>query len=330
MKHYQIVLDVLEYIHKNNYYPYDKVEIAISALSLNEKRLTTYILMETLRKTVLIDYVLSEFLSNPGKLPGKILNILRIGTMQILFSENYTNRKIVNDMVDLVSNERFKKLVNAVLRKVSKAGRDFSGFPENVKYSHPLWLYREIRKNYKKSYLDVLMENTMKPDFTYKFSGDDEELEKNGYDFIPGLEEDSITVFEKGNRRIKLQRIDPVLNFLKSEFDLPVFRVNGSRSGLICEKPWLLNILNENKIRNISYEIKKSVDEIEENEFIYYNTSFISTENGEILKNLRGYKVIRVKISKMNTVNDELSGNYIIGNQTLRPSYFAVMRKING
>ncbi|MDK2951941.1 MAG: rRNA (cytosine967-C5)-methyltransferase, partial [Kosmotogales bacterium] len=99
MKHYQIVLDVLEYIHKNNYYPYDKVEIAISALSLNEKRLTTYILMETLRKTVLIDYVLSEFLSNPGKLPGKILNILRIGTMQILFSENYTNRKIVNDMV---------------------------------------------------------------------------------------------------------------------------------------------------------------------------------------------------------------------------------------
>lgn len=329
MKYYQIVLDTLEYINKNKYYPYDKVEVAISALSLTEKKLTAYLIMETLRKLVLIDFVLSKFLTKPKKLPEKILNILRIGTMQIIFSENYSNKSSVNDMVDLVANERFKKLVNAVLRKVSRENWDFSEFPENIKYSHPLWIFKKIKKSYKKSYRDILIQNTMKPDFTYKFTGNDEELERNGYDFIPGLRDGSFVVFEKGNMTVKMKKIDPIEDILKGEFNLPVFLAPGTQSSLICEKPWLLKTLTQEEVEKSSKRILKEISEIEDDRFIYYNSSFFIDENTEVLKKLKGYEVIRVKINKMKVVNDDLMGNFIIANQTLRPSYFAMMRKIN-
>ena len=105
-----------------------------------------------LQNLYLCDFVLQAFSSQKlRKLEPTVLDILRVGTYQILFLDRVPDFSAVDESVELtkkLANPRAAGFVNAVLRKVAAEGRKLplpAGNGEealHIRYSFPLWLIR--------------------------------------------------------------------------------------------------------------------------------------------------------------------------------------------
>ena len=132
-----IILD--EYIQKNRN-------------QLNEKdiNLISEIVYGTITWKLTIDYIIQKYSKiKLKKISPWILNILRISVYQIVFLDKIPKSAAVNESVNLTKKYGVKStgFVNAILRKVSK--EDYEEIEElHLKYSMPLWLIEELKKNY--------------------------------------------------------------------------------------------------------------------------------------------------------------------------------------
>lgn len=106
----------------------------------------------TLRTLNTLDWVLAQFLKQPiGKLPARIINILRMGVYQILYMAKVPDSAACNESANLArtyGHAGTVKLVNGVLRNVVRS-KDQLPYPDidkdpvkgiSVRYSHPEWL----------------------------------------------------------------------------------------------------------------------------------------------------------------------------------------------
>ena len=105
-----------------------------------------------LEKRLTLDYVLSQFSKQPlEKLTPKVLEILRLGTYQILFMDRVPDSASVNESVNLAKRNGAAKasgFVNGVLRSLLR-GKDGLSWPnESVRYSCPEWLIALWRSAY--------------------------------------------------------------------------------------------------------------------------------------------------------------------------------------
>jgi 16S rRNA (cytosine967-C5)-methyltransferase len=117
-----------------------------------DRALTTDLVTGVLRWQNQLDYLISHFAKRPlSKLDADVVQILRIGTYQLLHLDRIPASAAVNDAVAMT--KRAKKssaagLVNAVLRAVSRADAHSLPLPGldarldylNVSLSHPRWL----------------------------------------------------------------------------------------------------------------------------------------------------------------------------------------------
>ena len=96
-------------------------------LSPRDRALATTLVYGTVQRRATLDHVIEGFSARPlAKLDPPVLAALRLGAFQLLFLDGIPSHAAVNESVELVKREQRggAQLVNAVLRRVAREGRD--------------------------------------------------------------------------------------------------------------------------------------------------------------------------------------------------------------
>ncbi|MFB0524434.1 MAG: 16S rRNA (cytosine(967)-C(5))-methyltransferase RsmB [Phycisphaerae bacterium] len=90
----------------------------------NEKQRATDLVYGTIRNRNVIDTVIATFSGRPvERIPAKLLNIIRIGAFELIYSPETPEYSIVNEAVEntkAVSGRKQTSFVNAVLRQITR------------------------------------------------------------------------------------------------------------------------------------------------------------------------------------------------------------------
>ena len=90
----------------------------------NEKQRATDLVFGTIRNRNVIDTVIATFSGRPvQRIPAKLLNIIRIGAFELIYSPETPEYSIVNEAVEntkAVSGRKQTSFVNAVLRQITR------------------------------------------------------------------------------------------------------------------------------------------------------------------------------------------------------------------
>lgn len=129
-------------------------------LSPADHRLLTELVMGSLRWRAFLDQQIEKHSSQPlGKLDREVIAALRLGAYQLLLLDRIPGHAAINESVELVKRARKRSaagMVNAVLRKISRARSDFShpsktakgGAPSEIESSHPRWMVERWEQLY--------------------------------------------------------------------------------------------------------------------------------------------------------------------------------------
>ena len=147
------------------------------ALSPAERARAQRLATECLRAMERVDRILNAYLQK--KPPIRIFNILRLATFEL--STGGDAHGVVNDAVTLAAMDKkysmFKGLVNAVLRKVAKSGRE--QWPKLRAARIPIWLRRALKDVYGREVISAIerVQSNMPPvDLTPKDPNRAEEI----------------------------------------------------------------------------------------------------------------------------------------------------------
>lgn len=143
----ETALEILTFFDQNHHIPFKKLEVAIYTLEEEERPFCWSLIMDTLRKRIILDRLLNVFLKRPDNLPPPVMNVLRLGTLQLFFYDSVPDYAAVKTSVDLIKERRLKNLVNAVLRRIAGQKEDLGKILEQIGTTYPAWLsdhWREI------------------------------------------------------------------------------------------------------------------------------------------------------------------------------------------
>lgn len=132
-----------------------KAQISRDGLSGADAALCSRMVYGVLQNQMLLDHYIGAYCSQkPDHLQPPLLDILRLGSYQILFLDKVPDSAAVNESVELA--KLFKRsqaagLINAVLRKISRNKKELPPIPDrdeerylSIRYSHPKWLVRRL------------------------------------------------------------------------------------------------------------------------------------------------------------------------------------------
>lgn len=126
-------------------------------LNIKDINLISEIVYGVITWKLTIDTIIQKYSNTKlNKISKWVLNILRIGTYQILFLDKIPKSAAVNECVNLTKKYGFKSasFVNAVLRKIEKSDYDELNKIENdierisKLNSIPMWIVEELLKQY--------------------------------------------------------------------------------------------------------------------------------------------------------------------------------------
>ncbi len=146
---YQILGSVLRW-----HLPLDEAineQKSYAKLSPADRGFARLMVTETLRHLGQIDYVLKPLLKTPiNKMkPPSVINVLRLGVVQLLCLENPSEHAAVDLSVEMVARDRkmrhTKGMVNAVLRRIV---REKKTLPTDISMNIPRWLMRSWEEGY--------------------------------------------------------------------------------------------------------------------------------------------------------------------------------------
>ena len=120
----------------------------VSALSPEDRNLTTALVMGVLRWQLVLDAIIGPYLSRPSEaLPVEAAIAMRLGVFQLKFLERIPVHAAINESVELVKQSpapHTAGLVNAVLRKIAKT----DAVNQDPVAAHPEWMVRRWRAAY--------------------------------------------------------------------------------------------------------------------------------------------------------------------------------------
>lgn len=176
-----------------------------------DKIFITGLVYGTVKWKLAIDWVIGEFSNIPfKKLSSWILNILRLGVYQLIYTDRIPDSAACNESVKLAmkyGHRGSKGYVNGVLRNIARMSSNNS-FPDminskikynnepikylSIKYSHPEWMVKRWVELFSKSFTESLLKsNNENPDFTVrvntiKITKDDfeKEMEDKGIEYL--------------------------------------------------------------------------------------------------------------------------------------------------
>lgn len=125
---------------------------ALNRLDTRDRAFVGAMLLTTLRHLGQIDDLIKRTLERPDQKlqPASLLNLLRIATVQIVFM-GVPDHASVNTSVDLCDRlglSRMKGFVNAILRRMTQEGREWTTLQDAPKLNTPPWLWQSWIKDY--------------------------------------------------------------------------------------------------------------------------------------------------------------------------------------
>ncbi len=142
-----------------------------------------------------IDFVIEQFSSmKMGKISPWILNILRLGAYQLLYTQKVPESAACNESVNLskkYGHAASIRFVNGVLRNIARNKNNIKYPDENkdtavflsIKYSHPVWMVKNWLECFGRDFTESLLKsNNEVPDLTVRVNTlkiSKDELEKN-------------------------------------------------------------------------------------------------------------------------------------------------------
>jgi len=135
-----------------------------------DRNFVTELVYGTVRWKLTIDWIIGQFSNiKLEKLSPWILNIMRLGVYQLLFTDKVPQSAACNESVKLskkYGHSASSGYVNAVLRNIAR-NRDKISYPEraenilkylSVKYSHPEWMINEWIKLFGEEFTESLLQ----------------------------------------------------------------------------------------------------------------------------------------------------------------------------
>ena len=129
------------------------------SLDDRDRALAMHLVLGVLQNVTLLDTEIDTFLQKKKTQDLPVRNILRLGAFQLLFSDKIPPRAAVYESVSLCKEAGYSSasgLVNAVLRKITDAGRlrtdDLS-----VLYSHPRWFVDRMIQRHGREFTEALL-----------------------------------------------------------------------------------------------------------------------------------------------------------------------------
>lgn len=132
-----------------------KRELAKAGLDSRDGALASRLCYGVLQQQMYLDFLLSEFSSMPlERMQPVVLDALRLGAYQLLFTDKIPANAAVNESVELVKkfgkNKKAAGFVNGILRNLDRNRAALPPLPEeeirrlSIQYSHPQWLVKEF------------------------------------------------------------------------------------------------------------------------------------------------------------------------------------------
>lgn len=152
----ELALRVLQRCHRQGAWVDEALrqELARGGLDSRDAALTSRLAYGVVQNQLLLDCYLVHFCNIPlEKLSPRVLDILRLGAVQLLFFDRIPAMAAVNESVKLAKQGGGPKtggLVNAVLRNLDRSRNALPALPTDplerlsIQYSHPLWLVKEF------------------------------------------------------------------------------------------------------------------------------------------------------------------------------------------
>src|SRR5688500_19403695 len=109
-------------------------------MSPSERAFAQLLAKTTLRRIGQIDEILNQFLEHPlAPRSSRIMHTLRLGVTQLLWLETPPHAAVHSavEMTKQIKMEKYSGLVNAVLKRVSREGRDIVAAQDAVKLNTP-------------------------------------------------------------------------------------------------------------------------------------------------------------------------------------------------
>jgi 16S rRNA (cytosine967-C5)-methyltransferase len=154
-----------------------------SSCNRADRALATTLVNGVLRYRGLLDFIISHFYHhNLAKAAPVLVNILRMGTFQLLYLDKVPDWAAVHECVKLArkyKGERLAKLTNGVLRKITRENVQLDQWLEDkepieqlaLKYSHPAWLVGRWIETYGRSRTETLLaRNNQSPVFGFRIN----------------------------------------------------------------------------------------------------------------------------------------------------------------
>ena len=139
-------LDVFQAVLREQRPLEDQVDLSTRSLDPRDRGFVRLVVATTLRRLGQIDRVLERCLDSP--LPRKLApvkDILRLGAAQLLFLDTPAHA-VVDTAVEITKKGKFGPyagMVNAVLRRLSREGKDLAAAVDAPRLNTPRWLWQD-------------------------------------------------------------------------------------------------------------------------------------------------------------------------------------------
>lgn len=152
----ELACDAIDRIFSGKEYSNIVINQIIRDNDLNEKdrALFTQIVLGVVKNKLLLDFYLAPFIKGKN-LSSWLRHLLLLSIYQKVFLDKIPDYAIHNTAVEAIKKREYSAtgLVNAVLRQFTLREDEA---PEYIKYSVNEWLYKQIKGQYKDSYIEIL------------------------------------------------------------------------------------------------------------------------------------------------------------------------------
>ena len=159
-----------------------------------DKALIKETLFGTLRWYIQLEYILNQLVEKPLKRKDRVLkNLIIIGLYQLIYMR-IPDHAVVSETVETcveINMGWAKGLVNAVLRRYLREAKKINLKIQNdemIKFSHPKWLIKKIKRDWPDSWKNILVANNEHPPMFLRVN----KLRNNRNNYIAKLKKVSI------------------------------------------------------------------------------------------------------------------------------------------
>ena len=124
---------------------------AMAALEPRDRGFARLLMATSLRRLGQVDAVLAQLMAKPlPERAGVVRDIMRLGAAQLLFLETPPHAAVATsvELTEAAGHPALKGLVNAVLRRLSREGKDMLARQDAARLNTPGWLWASWTKSY--------------------------------------------------------------------------------------------------------------------------------------------------------------------------------------